>query len=137
MPAASIVPLPAEDARIAVIGLGYVGLPLAVTFGAVRPVVGFDIDARRVAELAGGADRTLVLDAGENGAAAHLRFSSDPADLDGGERQRGRIWTHLVDERPCDRYAAHDARHTRGQVKEIAASGLAMGFACCLVFAHG
>ena len=37
MPAASIVPLPAEDARIAVIGLGYVGLPLAVAFGAVRP----------------------------------------------------------------------------------------------------
>ena len=51
MPAASIVPLPAEDARIAVIGLGYVGLPLAVAFGAVRPVVGFDIDARRVGIL--------------------------------------------------------------------------------------
>ena len=83
MPAASIVPLPAEDARIAVIGLGYVGLPLAVAFGAVRPVVGFDIDARRVAELAGGADRTLELDAGEIGAAVHLRFSSDPGDLDG------------------------------------------------------
>ena len=81
MPAASIVPLPAEDARIAVIGLGYVGLPLAVAFGAVRSVTGFDIDARRVAELDSGMDRTRELDAEEIAVAAHLRFSNDPREL--------------------------------------------------------
>ncbi|MBL8655407.1 MAG: hypothetical protein JNJ97_14460, partial [Alphaproteobacteria bacterium] len=43
-----------DDAPIAIIGLGYVGLPLAVEFGKRRPVVGFDIDAGRIAELRGG-----------------------------------------------------------------------------------
>ena len=81
MPAPSTVPLPAEDARIAVIGLGYVGLPLAVAFGAVRSVTGFDIDARRVAELDSGMDRTRELDAEEIAVAAHLRFSNDPREL--------------------------------------------------------
>ena len=42
------IPLPPQDARIAVIGLGYVGLPLAVAFGARRQVLGFDVDAGRV-----------------------------------------------------------------------------------------
>lgn len=81
MPAPSILPLPPEDARIAVIGLGYVGLPLAVAFGAVRPVTGFDVDARRVAELDSGMDRTRELDAEEIAVAAHLRFSNDPREL--------------------------------------------------------
>jgi UDP-N-acetyl-D-galactosamine dehydrogenase len=77
------VPLPAADARIAVIGLGYVGLPLAVAFGAVREVLGFDVDAQRVRELAQGLDRTLELEAEEIRAAGRLRFSSDAADLAG------------------------------------------------------
>lgn len=47
------------SAPIAVIGLGYVGLPLAVEFGRIRPVIGFDIDAARIGELAAGRDRTL------------------------------------------------------------------------------
>lgn len=81
MPAPSTVPLPLDDARIAVIGLGYVGLPLAVAFGAVRSVTGFDIDARRVAELDSGMDRTRELDAEEIAVAAHLRFSNDPREL--------------------------------------------------------
>ena len=59
MPGSASVPLPSSDARIAVIGLGYVGLPLAVAFGAKRPVLGFDIDATRVRELVEGFDRTL------------------------------------------------------------------------------
>ena len=45
--------------KIAVIGLGYVGLPLAVEFGKVRPVVGFDINVARIAELGAGRDSTL------------------------------------------------------------------------------
>ncbi|HOX00308.1 MAG TPA: Vi polysaccharide biosynthesis UDP-N-acetylglucosamine C-6 dehydrogenase TviB, partial [Deltaproteobacteria bacterium] len=44
------------DHRIAVIGLGYVGLPLAVEFGKQYPTVGFDISGKRIAELKGGVD---------------------------------------------------------------------------------
>ena len=69
------------SAPIAVIGLGSVGLPLAVEFGRIRPVIGFDIDAARVGELAAGRDRTLEVTQAELAGAAQLRFSADPADL--------------------------------------------------------
>ena len=52
-------PLGLDNARIAIIGLGYVGLPLAAAFGKRYPVVGFDIDTQRVAELKTFHDRTL------------------------------------------------------------------------------
>ena len=68
---------------IAVIGLGYVGLPLAVEFGRLRPVVGFDVQHRRIAELREGLDRTGELDPGQLAAASHLRYSSAPDDLRG------------------------------------------------------
>jgi UDP-N-acetyl-D-galactosamine dehydrogenase len=67
--------------RIAVIGLGYVGLPLAVEFGKRYATVGFDINATRVAELAGGRDSTGEVPAEDIGAATQLRFSGDVADL--------------------------------------------------------
>ena len=51
-----------NDAKIAIIGLGYVGLPLAVEFGKIRPVVGFDIDETRIEELLEGQDRTLEVE---------------------------------------------------------------------------
>ena len=70
-----------SDKKIAVIGLGYVGLPVAVEFGRSRPVLGFDIRARRVAELKDGHDETLEVDGDELAAAKHLQFSCDPADL--------------------------------------------------------
>ncbi|ALC12102.1 Vi polysaccharide biosynthesis UDP-N-acetylglucosamine C-6 dehydrogenase TviB [Sphingopyxis sp. 113P3] len=54
----SISPMISEETPIGVIGLGYVGLPLAVEFGRLRPVIGFDIDGRRIEELRGGIDRT-------------------------------------------------------------------------------
>ena len=74
--------LPAlEEVRIAVIGLGYVGLPLAVEFGKSRRVVGFDINAARIAELRSGHDRTLEVERGELAEAALLSFASDPADI--------------------------------------------------------
>jgi UDP-N-acetyl-D-galactosamine dehydrogenase len=69
------------ESPLAVVGLGYVGLPLAVEFGKQRPVLGFDINAARVAELQGGHDHTLECSAQELRAAAQLRFSHDPADL--------------------------------------------------------
>jgi UDP-N-acetyl-D-galactosamine dehydrogenase len=66
---------------IAVIGLGYVGLPLAVEFGKTRDVIGFDINARRVAELQGGQDHTLECGPEELALAKHLRYSCDRQDL--------------------------------------------------------
>lgn len=68
-------------ARVAVIGLGYVGLPLAAEFARGREVLGFDIAHRRIEELASGIDNTLELEPAELASAKGLRFSSDPADL--------------------------------------------------------
>jgi UDP-N-acetyl-D-galactosamine dehydrogenase len=62
------------DARIAVIGLGYVGLPLAVEFGKQRPTVGFDINPTRIAELRAGRDSTLEVEPEELAQAQHLRY---------------------------------------------------------------
>ncbi len=69
------------NSTLAVIGLGYVGLPLAVEFGRKRAVVGFDINARRIADLAAGHDATLEVNAEELAASRHLRFTADSADL--------------------------------------------------------
>jgi UDP-N-acetyl-D-galactosamine dehydrogenase len=66
---------------IAVIGLGYVGLPVAVEFGKKRKVIGFDIRAGRVADLTRGIDETLEVEAEDLAAADQLAFSCDPADL--------------------------------------------------------
>ncbi len=68
--------------RFAVIGLGYVGLPLAVAFGRQWPTFGFDIDAGRIAELRSGQDHTLEMEADELASAQLLQFGSDPALLD-------------------------------------------------------
>jgi len=67
--------------RIAIIGLGYVGLPLAVEFGKRYPTVGFDINTRRIEELKGGFDRTLEIEAHEFAPAVHLRFTAAADDL--------------------------------------------------------
>lgn len=63
--------------KIAVIGLGYVGLPLAVEFGKQHSVVGFDINASRIAALIAGSDHTLEVNDEELAEATHLRYSSD------------------------------------------------------------
>ncbi|WP_347901362.1 Vi polysaccharide biosynthesis UDP-N-acetylglucosamine C-6 dehydrogenase TviB [Pseudomonas purpurea] len=70
-----------NDKKIAVIGLGYVGLPLAVEFGRKRAVVGFDINAKRIVELQGGHDATLEVDADELAAAGNLTFSNQVEDI--------------------------------------------------------
>ena len=72
-----------DEARIAVLGLGYVGLPLAAAFGKRFPTVGFDIDAVRVAELKEHRDHTREVSADELREAALLEFSCDPASLAG------------------------------------------------------
>ena len=63
--------------KIAVVGLGYVGLPLAVEFGKSRPVVGFDISPSRIADLARGIDTTLEIDGDALQSALHLEVTDD------------------------------------------------------------
>ena len=72
---------PASHHTLAIIGLGYVGLPLAVEFGKKRKVVGFDINAKRVAELQAGHDYTLETEPEELRQARHLHYTTDPAAL--------------------------------------------------------
>ncbi len=70
-----------KDANIAVIGLGYVGLPLAVEFGRRFATTGFDIDMARIAELKEGKDSTREVEPDELRAAEMLRFCTDVDDL--------------------------------------------------------
>ena len=67
--------------RLGVIGLGYVGLPLAVEFGKRFPVTGFDVNAPRIAELRAGRDSSLEVEPAELRAATHLRCTDVEADL--------------------------------------------------------
>ena len=69
------------QATIAIIGLGYVGLPLAVEFGKKRSVIGFDINTHRIAELQSGQDSTLECSPEELRAATELRYSAVHEDL--------------------------------------------------------
>jgi len=70
-----------KDKSLAIIGLGYVGLPLAVEFGKCRAVIGFDINPARVTELQGGEDHTLECSRSELKAATHVRYTSRAEDL--------------------------------------------------------
>jgi UDP-N-acetyl-D-galactosamine dehydrogenase len=79
---ATAAPLPdPASARIAVIGLGYVGLPLAAEFGRIIHTVGFDINQARIDELASGHDRTRELDRAELAAANRLTFTTRTDDI--------------------------------------------------------
>ena len=70
-----------SDKTIAIIGLGYVGLPLAVEFGKIRPAIGFDVQRRRIGELREGHDGTREMEPDDLKAAVHLRYSHVPEDL--------------------------------------------------------
>jgi UDP-N-acetyl-D-galactosamine dehydrogenase len=70
-----------ENTKIAIIGLGYVGLPLAVEFSKKYPVIGFDINAGRIEELKSGTDSTLEVSDTELAQAKSLSFSSDKSVL--------------------------------------------------------
>jgi len=69
------------SATIAVIGLGYVGLPVAAAFGQHRATIGFDHNGARIAALRAGHDATGEVDADALAGAAHLTLTADPADL--------------------------------------------------------
>jgi UDP-N-acetyl-D-galactosamine dehydrogenase len=70
-----------ENQNIAIIGLGYVGLPLAVEFGKQRNVIGFDINKERIAELNSGKDSTLEVSADQLKEAKYLNYSSNLDDI--------------------------------------------------------
>lgn len=79
-----VATLPApEAARIAVIGLDYVRLPLAVEFAKSRPVLGFDIAPDRLQDLRAGKDHTREVSPGELRLASGLVLTGDPQDLKG------------------------------------------------------
>lgn len=73
----------AHNPRLCIIGLGYVGLPLAVEFGKTINTIGFDINPGRIAALRKGEDHTLELDATELAAAKHLGFTTEASDISG------------------------------------------------------
>jgi len=77
----SVTTRPIARAKLAVVGLGYVGLPLAVEFGKLRDVLGFDISARRIEALRGGHDATLEVSDEDLQAAKSLTFTHELSDL--------------------------------------------------------
>lgn len=108
---------------IAVVGLGYVGLPLAVALAKHFPVVGFDIDRGRVEELQQGHDRTREIEA-ERLKASSLRLSSDPADLPGQAIYIVTVPTPVDEQNVPDLKPVRSASRTVGQaLKTKAAPG--------------
>jgi len=69
-----------KERKVAVVGLGYVGLPIAVAFGKHQPVIGFDINKEKIAELQQGLDRTGEVSSADL-KAAHITFTSKASDL--------------------------------------------------------
>jgi UDP-N-acetyl-D-galactosamine dehydrogenase len=70
-----------QNLKLAIVGLGYVGLPLAVEFGRKGPVVGFDINQRRIDQLKAGNDHTLETTSEELASAQHLSYTTQIDDL--------------------------------------------------------
>ncbi len=73
--------MPLQKIKLSIVGLGYVGLPLAVEFGRNRTVVGFDINQRRIDELMAGNDSTLETTPDQLAAAKHLSYTTNLDDL--------------------------------------------------------
>lgn len=105
-----------EASKLAVIGLGYVGLPLAVEFGKHRPVVGFDIDTKRIEALQGGHDATLEVSGDELAEARQLRFSSTLSDLAGCNTYIVTVPTPIDDHKRPDLTPLIKASETIGKV---------------------
>lgn len=105
-----------ETSKLAVIGLGYVGLPLAVEFGKHRPVVGFDINTKRIEALQAGHDATLEVSDDELAGASLLRFSSTLSDLEGCNTYIVTVPTPIDDHKRPDLTPLFKASETIGKV---------------------
>lgn len=99
--------------KIGIIGLGYVGLPLAVEFGKVLDVVGFDINQNRINELTTGYDRTREVNIKELGSAINLKFSSDINDL------RQVKYFIVTVPTPIDEFKSPDLKPLQGASKTV------------------
>ena len=102
------------DERIAVVGLGYVGLPVALAFARVATTVGFDIDVRRVQELRDHHDRTDEV-APDVLASSALQLTTDADDLQGNTLFIITVPTPIDSERQPDLTAIRAASRTVGQ----------------------
>lgn len=105
-----------QNKTICVIGLGYVGLPLAVEFGKIFETIGLDIDQQRISELVNHFDRTLEVDPDGLKAAAKLRFTSDPSDI-----QQASIFIITVPT-PVDQFNNPDLTPVRKATETVARS---------------
>lgn len=102
--------------KIAVIGLGYVGLPLALAFAKQGEVMGFDINAHRVASLQQGIDRTGMATAQDLGDAKQLVFTTEPKDLQNCTVFIITVPTPVDDFKSPDLRALHDATRMVGRL---------------------
>ena len=105
-----------KDKKIAIIGLGYVGLPLAVAFGHQHTVVGFDINARRIQQLKEGLDVTDEVTTEELQAAERLTFTQDLEDIRDAEIYIVTVPTPIDQYKKPDLHPLRSASHTVGQV---------------------
>ncbi|HSH30065.1 MAG TPA: nucleotide sugar dehydrogenase, partial [Thiohalobacter sp.] len=105
-----------EQARIAVVGLGYVGLPLAVEFGRRHDTLGFDINAGRIAELRRGHDSTLEVSDEELRQAARLRYTDDAGELVAANVYIATVPTPIDDAKRPDLRPLEGASRTIGRV---------------------
>ncbi|MBR9884828.1 MAG: Vi polysaccharide biosynthesis UDP-N-acetylglucosamine C-6 dehydrogenase TviB [Oceanospirillales bacterium] len=105
-----------DGIKIGIIGLGYVGLPLAVEFGKHYPVVGFDIDLDRIRELNAGHDGTLEVDDEELRQATQLSFSADVDQLKGCNVYIVTVPTPINGQKQPDLTPLIKASETLGQV---------------------
>ena len=109
-----------QELKLGIIGLGYVGLPLAVEFGKHYDTVGFDIHAERVEQLRAGRDKTLEVDSAELARADRLRFSARVEDLAGCNR----LYRHRAH---ADRLGASPRPHAADQGQRDHRRGLKPG----------
>ena len=106
----------ARDVKIAVIGLGYVGLPLAVEFGRHFKTVGFDINRKRIDQLSSGVDHTLETTSEQLQASANLSFSCDIEDLKDYEVYIVTVPTPIDNHKRPDLTPLYKASETVGKV---------------------
>lgn len=102
--------------KVGIIGLGYVGLPLAVEFGKIMDTIGFDIDRKRIQELAQGQDRTREVNADEFLQSKRLICSSNPEDLKSANYFIVTVPTPVDDYKQPDLRPLVSASKTVGQV---------------------
>ncbi len=105
-----------QPSSIAVVGLGYVGLPLAVEFGKKRTVIGFDVNVARIEELQSGVDSTLEVDSAELTSATHLTFTTDLKAIATAETYIVTVPTPIDDHKQPDLTPLRKASETVGQV---------------------